>query len=231
MMSPAERRPDMEVLPADQKSESASVTLADLATNDQGPSLIRSALAFAAIHHSGRKRDSNGAAFIEHPVEVAQLLHEAGCSDVVVAAGLLHDTVDGVARLRARFGPDVANLVEAVSEDASIPTYRKRKHVLREHVRNAGRDAALLFAADEISNVRELPDRIKRAQVRLAETTPGHPARHRLERSHQLRLEHYHESLRMLQDAASPHPLVTRLADELANHPQVHHDGVTADAR
>ncbi len=231
MMSPAERRLDVEALAADQTSEPASATLPDLATNDRAPSLIRSALAFAAIHHSGRKRDSNGAAFIEHPVEVAQLLHEAGCSDVVVAAGLLHDAVDGVARLRARFGADVADLVEAVSEDASIPTYRERKHALREHVRNAGRDAALLFAADEISKVRELPDRIKRAQARLEATTPGHPTRDRLERSYELRLEHYHESLRMLQDAASPHPLVTRLADELANHPQVHHGGVTADAR
>jgi (p)ppGpp synthase/HD superfamily hydrolase len=221
MRSPAGQLPNVEVLAAGQAP--APATLTDLATNDQAPSLIRSALAFAAIHHANRDRDSNGAAFIEHPVEVAQLLHDAGCSDVVIAAGLLHDTFENpavsVAKLRTRFGADVANLVEAVSEDASIRTYRERRHRLRERVRDTGGDAALLFAADTISKVRELPDRIQRVQARLDATTPGHPTRERLQRSHELRLEHYHESLRMLQDVASRHPLVTRLARELAIHP------------
>lgn len=234
MMSPAELPPDGGVLAADQTSEPACAGLAHLATDDRAPSLIRSALAFAAIHHAGQERDSNGAAFVEHPIEVAQLLHEAGCSVVVVAAGLLHDTVDdtgaSAAKLRARFGDAVADLVDAVSEDASILTYRERKHVLREQVRDAGHAAALLFAADEISKVRELPDRIRRARSRLEATTPGHPTRDRLEHAHELRLEHHHESLRMLQDATSPHPLITRLADELASYPRAHSASLGTDA-
>ena len=42
-------------------------------------------------------RDSDGARFIEHPLEVARLLRAAGCSDVVVAAGLLHDVLEHTA--------------------------------------------------------------------------------------------------------------------------------------
>jgi hypothetical protein len=225
MVSPAKQRPDVQAPAADQAAEPETATLADLATNDQAASLIRSALAFAAIHHAGQERDSNGAAFIEHPMEVAQLLYDAGCSHVVIAAGLLHDTVGdidvSVPKLRTRFGADVANLIRAVSEDASIPSYRERKHLLRRQVRNAGRDAALLFAADGISKVGELTDRIKRDQARLDATAPGHATRNRLERSHELRLEHYHKSLRMLQDVAPEHPLVTRLADELASYPRL----------
>ena len=230
MMSPASRRSDVDVPGADPET----TTIAELATNDRTPSLIRSALAFAAVHHADQRRESNGAAFIEHPIEVAQLLLDAGCSHVVIAAGLLHDTVEdtevSVIRLRRDFGAEVADLVQAVSEDASIPNYCERKHVLREQVRAAGHEAALLFAADKISRVGELPDRIRRDQARLDQLPPGHPTCARIERSHQLRLEHYHKSLRMLQDVTPHNPLVTRLANDLANYRAVHRHGVTAHA-
>jgi (p)ppGpp synthase/HD superfamily hydrolase len=233
MVSPAEQPPEVEVRAADQPKDPKSATLADLAMNE-APSLIRSALAFAALRHAGQLRDSDGAAFIAHPMEVARLLHDAGCSQVVIAAGLLHDTVEdtdvSVAELRTHFGADVANLVQAVSEDASIAIYRQRKQMLREQVRGAGTDAALLFAADKISKVRELPDRVRRDQARLDAAASRHRTRNRLERYHQLRLEHYNKSLRMLLDIAPRHPLVTRLADELANYPIAVRCGVAEGA-
>jgi hypothetical protein len=145
----------------------------------------------------------------------------------------LHDTLDGarvtVARLAMLFGDDVANLVEAVSEDPSITTYRERKQELRERVRNAGRDAALLFAAAKIAEVRELPDRFRRDDERCDTTAPARHSRtrDRLKRSHQLRMEHYHASLHMLQDVAADHPLVKQLAHELANTPIATRRGTT----
>jgi (p)ppGpp synthase/HD superfamily hydrolase len=200
-------------------------TLAELAIADQDSALLRSARAFAALTHAGQRRESDGAPFIRHPSQVAQLLRDAGCSEVVVAAGLLHDTIDGtrvtVARLAMLFGHDVANLVAAVSEDPSITTYRQRKHELRERVRKARRDAALLFAATKIAEVRELPDRLRRNDERCDTTAPTRHSstRDRLKRSHQLHMEHYHASLQMLQDIAADHPLVTQLAREIANTP------------
>jgi (p)ppGpp synthase/HD superfamily hydrolase len=206
-----------------------------LASEDQGSSLVRSARAFAALIHAGQRRESDAAPFIRHPSEVAQLLGDAGCSDVVVAAGLLHDIVDGtrvtVARLATLFGGDVANLVAAVSEDPSIPTYRQRKRELRERVHNAGRDAALLFAATKIAEVRELPHRLRRDDERCDTTAPAHRSRmrDRLQRSHQLHMEHYHASLHMLQDVASEHPLVKQLARELNNAQIAIAHGTTSD--
>jgi len=192
-------------------------------STDLATSPAQSALVFAAGRHAGQRRNSDGAAFIEHPLEVARLLREAGCSEVVVAAGLLHDIVEdthvSVAELTERFGADVANLVQAVSDDPSIQSYRDRKEMLREQVRGAGIDAALLFAADKISKVRELPDRVRRDRARLAAAGRGQRTHDLLERCHQLRLEHYHKSLRMLQDVAPGHPLVKRLADELEHLP------------
>ncbi|HUR85139.1 MAG TPA: HD domain-containing protein [Solirubrobacteraceae bacterium] len=166
----------------------------------QASGLEASALEYAEACHAGQRRDSDGAPFIEHPVEVARLLREAGCSQDVVAAGLLHDVVeDTVVTLddvRARFGANVAALVAAVTDDPGLAGYRQRKRGLREQVREAGGDAALLFAADKISRARELAD----------DDRPDRPQR----------LEHYRASLGMLEHVAPHHPLVRRLADELA---------------
>jgi (p)ppGpp synthase/HD superfamily hydrolase len=187
------------------------------ATSTPSP-LIRSAMKFAARCHAGQRRDSDQAPFIEHPVEVARLLRDAGCPDVVIAAGLLHDVLENshtsVAELTACFGAEVANLVQAVSDDASVLSYRQRKQLLRERVRNAGGDASLIFAADKISKIRELPDRIARDRARYGTAMPAH-----LQHDHQLRIEHYNESLRMLRAIAPRHPLINRLANELRNCP------------
>jgi (p)ppGpp synthase/HD superfamily hydrolase len=186
-------------------------------------SLARSALTFAVRCHAGQRRDSDGASFIEHPLEVARLLRDAGCSEVVVAAGLLHDVLEDTrvssGELNARFGPDVTNLVRAVTDHASTQSYRQRKQVLREQVRDAGGDAALLFAADKIAKVRELPTQVQRDRTRFGESPRGSRMRTHLERYHRMRFEHYSESLRMLQRVAPRHPLVKRLAAELESCP------------
>jgi hypothetical protein len=222
MVLSSDQLPDPQAPAIPPRSETES-TLADLVIDDQTSSVIRSTLAFSTLCHAGQRRDSDGAAFIQHPLEVAGLLHHAGCSDVVVAAGLLHDLIEDtqvtVEQLTAQFGPDIAQLVQAVSEDPSIPTYRRRKRSLREQVRHAGRDAALVFAADKIAKVAELPDRARRNQARIDAARSPHRTRERLDHSFQLRLEHYHESLRMLEQVAPGHPLVRRLANELDSHP------------
>jgi (p)ppGpp synthase/HD superfamily hydrolase len=189
----------------DRRKGNMSGQLADRDAIGQTSSLERAARIFATRCHARQQRASDGARFIEHPLEVARLLRDAGCSDVVVAAGLLHDVVEGTSvsfdELAARFGAEVAELVRAVSDDARISSYRLRKRLLREQVDRAGGNAALVFAADKISKVRELQGDARR------------------EHSQQLRLEHYRESLGMLQRIAPQHPLVQRLARELDARP------------
>jgi len=205
--------------------------LGDRPAVDHAGALPGSARRFAARCHSRQRRQSDGAPFIEHPLEVARLLRAAGCSDVVVAAGLLHDVVEktdvSMAELTARFGTAVAGLVQSVSDNASIQSYRPRKQLLREQVRGASVDAALLFAADKIAKVRELPDLVRRDRARSDRTGRGHRTRNHLDDDYQMRLEHYHESLVMLREVAPGHPLVTRLASELDLCPIVLRAGAT----
>lgn len=177
------------------------------------------ALAFAVQAHSGQQRESDGGPFITHPLEVARLLRDAGCQEAVVAAGLLHDIVHGtdidVAELSLRFGNDVAALVDAVTDDSCVASYRLRKQLLRDQVSFVGGDVALLFAADKISKVREWPKRLRRDEERLQHLPGDSRTRRYLERHHEMRLEHYQASLAMLELVVPGHPLVKQLAHEL----------------
>lgn len=171
----------------------------------------KAALAFAERKHAGQRRKVDGAPFIEHPVEVASLLYEAGAPDDVIAAGVLHDTLEktrtNLAELRARFGSRIARLVAAVSEDESIAGYATRKAALRRQVEAAGTDAMMVFAADKVSKIRELtvePDGSETA--RLAAT---------VSRTRQRRLTHYRHCLELLERHLADSPLVRQLRTEL----------------
>ena len=181
-----------------------------------------SALAYAARCHAGQRRESDGAPFIEHLSEVARLLRDAGCADVLVAAGLLHsvlqDTDISAAELRARFGETVSELVQATTDD-SVGSYPQRMHALREQVRNADQDAALVFAANEIAEVRELAAEVRRERSRIGAYAARDHARGSLERCQQMRLREYHASLAMLLAVAPQHRLVRQLAHELDGCP------------
>ena len=170
---------------------------------DRSP-LTRAALAFAEGRHSGQTRDIDGVPFVTHPVEVACLLAEVGYSDEVVAAGVLHDVLEDTdaerADLEANFGPAVAWLVSAVSDDASIEDQAERKAALRDQVADAGERAAAIFAADKVSKARELRVRASRG---------GH------EHGDRAKVDHYEQSLAMLAELIPGHRLVDQLRLEL----------------
>ena len=161
------------------------------------------AVAYAERMHEGQRRGADGAAFILHPLEVARVLHDAGAPDHLVAAGVLHDTIEKTAAspsaLRQLFGRRVATLVLAVTEDPRIESYAKRKAALREQVANAGEEALMLFAADKTSKVRE-----------LRRTAVAPPKR---------RLAHYQRSLRLLQEFLPESSLTKQLHKELKRLP------------
>jgi (p)ppGpp synthase/HD superfamily hydrolase len=166
--------------------------------------LTRDALAFANARHAGQVRAMDGLPFVTHPVEVACLLHEAGYSDEVVAAGVLHDVLEDTdadhGELEARFGSRVADLVEAVTDDPSIEDRAERKAALRRKVAEAGEWAAVVFAADKVSKARELRFRASRG---------------RFERADDGRLAHYEASLAMLADLIPGHAFVDQLRMEV----------------
>jgi (p)ppGpp synthase/HD superfamily hydrolase len=169
------------------------------------------AVAYAVEQHAGQKRDADGAPFVLHPLEVASLLEGVGAPDHVVAAGVLHDTLEKTAAvsadLRERFGTRVTALVIALSEDPRITGYSERKAALRDQVRAADDEAVLIFAADKISKAREL-----RRAVATATRTPSF----RRGSKPQRKLAHYRRCAEMLEERLAGSPLVETLQRELA---------------
>ena len=109
------------------------------------------AVAYAVQQHAGQRRTADGAPFVLHPIEVATLLADVGAPDHVVAAGVLHDTIEKTSTepddLRQRFGTLVTALVVALTEDPAISGYNARKAALRDQVQGAGDEALMVFAA------------------------------------------------------------------------------------
>lgn len=163
----------------------------------------RAALEYAKRLHQGQRRALDGAPFITHPIEVGTLLYQAGATEHVIVAGVLHDALEktnaSAYEIRSRFGRQVGQIVCAVSHDPGIAGYSRRKAALRDQVASAGEDALSVFAADKLSKVREL---------RLDESSGAVKVRNR-------KLRHYRLSLALLQERLPDSPLVAALATEL----------------
>ncbi|HUA04588.1 MAG TPA: HD domain-containing protein [Solirubrobacteraceae bacterium] len=174
-----------------------------------GLPLARDALAFADELHRGQRRSSDEAPFILHPLEVAALLQITGHSEAAVAAGILHDTVEDtpveIGAIEQRFGGRVAALVAAMTEDPRIDAYQERKAALRRQIAAFGEEATAIYAADKVAKVREL-----RAQAGRDPDLLGGQ-----DEDVRRRLEHYVESLAMLEEETASHPLVQQLRFEL----------------
>jgi len=169
------------------------------------------AITYARRMHAGQ-RQGDGTPFIDHPLEVASLLYEAGAADDLIAAGVMHDLIEktdaSTSDLRQRFGPRITDLVLAVSENGQITGYAKRKAALRQQVADAGEGALTLFAADKLSKLREL--RREAASDIDARSTPG-----RVRELRARRLRHYERSLALLEERLAESPLVADLRHEL----------------
>lgn len=136
-----------------------SFTSSRLDSRTERSALVRGALSVARRAHAGQFRQTgcDEIAFIEHLLAVGELLAVQNYPDEVLAAGLLHDVTEHAEvepeSLRGRFGDEVVELVEALTEDPTIADYEERKKEHRERVAAAGPDAQAIFAADKATNV------------------------------------------------------------------------------
>ncbi|MEN4101040.1 MAG: HD domain-containing protein, partial [Anaerolineaceae bacterium] len=97
--------------------------------------LIMRAYQYAEEAHRGQKRAS-GEPYINHCVAVAAILAELRIPPVVVAASLLHDTVEDthvtLADLRREFGDEVADMVDGVTKLTNLPRVSRGDQHLEE---------------------------------------------------------------------------------------------------
>jgi (p)ppGpp synthase/HD superfamily hydrolase len=120
---------------------------------------LHKAIVFAAKKHDGQKRKGTDIPYISHPMEVMAILIANGCSDTVIAAGILHDTLEDTEttgdEIRDLFGADVLKIVESESEDKS-KSWKERKQATIDELRTASLDTKMVCCADKLSNARSM---------------------------------------------------------------------------
>ncbi|MBR2067907.1 MAG: bifunctional (p)ppGpp synthetase/guanosine-3',5'-bis(diphosphate) 3'-pyrophosphohydrolase [Solobacterium sp.] len=126
--------------------------------------VFKEALLFAIEAHDGVTRKTNNIPFILHPMEVASIAATITEDREVLAACLLHDTVEDAdvsqLEIQERFGVRVAYLVSSETENKRrdmLPEdswqIRKEESIL-ELSRSNDRDVKILWLSDKLSNLR-----------------------------------------------------------------------------
>jgi (p)ppGpp synthase/HD superfamily hydrolase len=138
-------------------------------------SLLTRAALTAAEAHKGQTRKGGQVPYVNHVIEVAHLVAEAGGTPEMVAAALLHDTVEdsdlGAQAIETAFGPCIATLVAGLTDapdwkDLPRPDRKRRQAA---HMAGAPRAVRRIKIADQTSNVRDvgrLPAGWKPAEAR-----------------------------------------------------------------
>jgi (p)ppGpp synthase/HD superfamily hydrolase len=122
--------------------------------------VIQQAINFAAKAHECQKRKSTDIPYITHPFAVGMLLQKAKCSDAVIAAGILHDTLEDTntkfEQLAEQFGVHIANLVRSASEqDKSLPWYVRKQHTI-DMLKEAYIEEIQVITADKLHNLQSI---------------------------------------------------------------------------
>lgn len=126
-------------------------------------SLVRRANQFAeTAHASVNQLRDNGDPYIVHPRAVARILFQLGYSEIVLAAALLHDTVEDTpvtfAEIEDSFGKEVSTLVEWLTKDSdpSIGNRKARKAHECDRISKAPYLAKCIKLADITNNIEDV---------------------------------------------------------------------------
>jgi (p)ppGpp synthase/HD superfamily hydrolase len=126
--------------------------------------VLRAALFAGRVHATHRRKGSAQEPYVNHVLEVAEILARHGAPAEAIIAALLHDTVEDssddptpttLADIEAAFGPKVAAIVAEVSDDKSLPKETRKALQVRQGPKKS--DAAKqLKLADKVSNLRAI---------------------------------------------------------------------------
>lgn len=120
-------------------------------------SLIDKAIVLAAKAHAGQTRKLTDIPYVTHPFSVGMLLQKEMCSDEVIAAGILHDTVEDTdvtyEELTELFGERITSLVRAASEHDKSLSWEERKRYTIEKLKDAEIDEVKIIVADKLHNL------------------------------------------------------------------------------
>lgn len=117
---------------------------------------LKNAINFASKKHEDQKRKILDYPYISHPLSVLFIIsHHTNNEDVLVAS-VLHDTVEDTdttfEEIENKFGKQVRDIVDLLTEDKSIVDKDVRKNKQLERFKDADNNVLLIKMADIINN-------------------------------------------------------------------------------
>jgi GTP pyrophosphokinase len=121
---------------------------------------FEAALVYAAQLHAEQKRKQSSVPYIAHLLGVTSLVLEDGGGEDEAIAALLHDAVEDqggletLAEIRVRFGNQVADIVNGLTDSYTIPKppWRERKQAYIDSIRSASPSVIRVSLADKVYN-------------------------------------------------------------------------------
>ena len=127
--------------------------------------LLDRAIVFAVRAHAGIERRGKGFPYIVHPMEAVEIVATITPDQELLAAAVLHDTVEDtdvtIEQIRAEFGDRVAALVASESEDKDCgvskeESWHARKQAAIDRLASASLDSKIVALGDKLSNMRAI---------------------------------------------------------------------------
>lgn len=127
--------------------------------------LVDRAICFATEAHKNVPRKGSVTPYILHPLEAASIVATMTNDMDVIAAAVLHDTVEDnksitLDDIEQQFGSKIRNLVAAESEekeDDEVGSWGRRKKATIEHLKNhATEEERIIALGDKLSNIRAM---------------------------------------------------------------------------
>ena len=143
-----------------QKTPNGPLELIHMIKAQRKSEIISDAIEFAWEAHSSQTRKGSSIPYINHPLRVALTLIQLGCSDEIVSAGILHDTVEDTSvtlkDIELKFGKYVAELVSGASEPDKSDTWEHRKEHTIEYLKVAPIEIVCITFADKLDFIRSI---------------------------------------------------------------------------
>lgn len=125
-------------------------------------SLFLKAVKFSAEkHRHQRRKDERASPYINHPIEVANVLWTSGdVYDLTTIVGaILHDTIEDTnttpEEIRINFGEDILALIQEVTDDKSLPKKERKRQQIEKAPLLSCR-AKQIKIADKICNINDI---------------------------------------------------------------------------
>lgn len=114
-------------------------------------------LHFIFIAFKGLKRKKEDINLVFHSVMVGNMLKNIGCSENIVYTGYLHDIIEDTKYsyedLKERYGKELADNVQKLSENTKILNYKERKEEFINRLKTYNNNLILVELADKLQNL------------------------------------------------------------------------------